>query len=79
MMITGDLGNNGQLRESINLISPVYDPRKHGIETGINLVMAYKQLKMKKEGLALLSQLETLERYDWKEYLIKLEHDLSGT
>lgn len=79
MMITGDLGNNGQLREAINLIASVYDPRKHGIETGINLVMAYKQLKMRKEGLTLLSQLEALGRYDWREYLTKLKHELSGT
>jgi tetratricopeptide (TPR) repeat protein len=78
MMITGDLGNNGHLSEAIGLIAPVYNPQKHGIETGINLVMAYKQLKLKKQGLALLNQLGAQERYDWMEYLNQLRHELSG-
>lgn len=77
MMITGDLGNNGYVHEAITLIAPKYDPRKHGIEPGANLVMAYKQVGMKKEGTALLRKLEQLERYDWNDYLERLKNELS--
>lgn len=77
MMITGDLGNNKNLDEALTLIAPIYDPQTHGIEAGVNLVMAYKQLGMNKKGLALLNKLKALERYDWMEYLNQLENELS--
>ena len=75
MMITGDLGNNGYLNELLTLTAPVYNPKKHGIETGVNLVITYKQLKMKKQGLELIKKLETLERYDWSKYLDQLKEE----
>lgn len=78
-MITGDLGNNNHLDDALTLVAPIYDPQTHGIEAGVNLVIAYKQMGKKKKGLELLNKLEALERYDWVEYLNQLKHELSGS
>ena len=76
-MITGDLGNKGYLDEAISLVGPIYKPQVHGAEAGLNLVMTYKQLKMKMKGLELLKEMEILKRYDLKEYLAELKGDFS--
>ena len=77
MMISGDLGNNGYVEDAIHLIKPIYKPKTHGINPGLNLVLSYKQLRMKKDGLALINELKKLERYDLLDYLNQLESEIS--
>lgn len=60
MMISGDLGNNGQIPLIIELIGPVYDEHKHDAMAGINLLRAYQELGNADEGQALLARLYAL-------------------
>jgi tetratricopeptide (TPR) repeat protein len=70
MMISGDLGNNGYISEIIELISPVYDPEKHGLATGFNLLNAYLQTEDYEDGLKLLDRLFKLNRFDIRQTLL---------
>ena len=60
MMISGDLGNNGQIPLIVELVGPVYDERKHDPMAGINLLRAYQALGNAVEGEALLARLYAL-------------------
>ncbi len=60
MMISGDLGNNGQIPLIIELVEPVYDEHKHDPMAGINLLRAYQELGQAAEGEALLARLYAL-------------------
>lgn len=60
MMISGDLGNNGQIPLILELVGPVYDERKHGPVAGINLLHAYQELGKVDEGEALLARMYAL-------------------
>lgn len=60
MMISGDLGNNGQIPLIVELIGPVYDEHKHDAMAGINLLRAYQDLGKADEGEALLARLYAL-------------------
>jgi tetratricopeptide (TPR) repeat protein len=69
--ISGDLGNNGYIEIIIELLVPVYDPEKHDVETGFNILKAYAQLKKAKRGLQLIAGLSSLKRPDIKEKLLQ--------
>ncbi|NVE00087.1 tetratricopeptide repeat protein [Massilia sp. BJB1822] len=60
MMISGDLGNNGQIPLIVELISPVYNERQHDPMAGLNLLRAYEQLGRADEGEVLLARLYAL-------------------
>lgn len=60
MMISGDLGNNGQIPLIVELVGPVYDEHKHDPMAGINLLRAYQELGQATEGEALLARLYAL-------------------
>ena len=45
MTISGDLGNSGFINEIIEIIAPIYEPKKHGPQTGCNLLQAYLETK----------------------------------
>lgn len=60
MMISGDLGNNGQVPLIVELTAPIFDEHKHDPVAGLNLLRAYQQLGMVDEGEALLTRLYAL-------------------
>lgn len=68
MMISGDLGNNGQVALIPDVVAPAYDPEKHDPRTGINLVQAYLQLGRRQDGEALLSRLYALDLPPYKHH-----------
>ncbi|MDR1423106.1 MAG: hypothetical protein LBI92_00635 [Azoarcus sp.] len=60
MMISGDLGNNGQIPLILELIAPIYDEHKHDPMAGLNLLRACHQLGKVDEGEALLGRMYAL-------------------
>jgi tetratricopeptide (TPR) repeat protein len=69
MMISGDLGNNGQIPLIPELIGPVYDEHKHDPMAGLNLLRAYQELRRLDEGEALLSRMYALGVAPIKQHL----------
>ncbi|GGY20185.1 tetratricopeptide repeat protein [Paludibacterium paludis] len=68
-MISGDLGNNGQVPLILELIGPIYNEHQHDPVTGLNLLKAYHQLGKVDEGEALLSRMYALGLAPFKQYL----------
>lgn len=60
MMISGDLGNNGEIPLIVELIGPIYDEHKHDPMAGMNLLRAYQQLARPDDGEKLLARLYAL-------------------
>lgn len=69
MMISGDLGNNGQIALILELIGPIYDEHRHDPMTGLNLLRACQMLHRLDEGEALLSRLYALGHAPLKQHL----------
>ncbi|QNU68134.1 hypothetical protein EHE19_006810 [Ruminiclostridium herbifermentans] len=74
-IISGDLGNNGYINEIIDIIAPLYDPEKHDIMAGINILHAYLQTGNHVEGQKLINKLMKIERADVRAFLSKLSND----
>jgi len=75
-MISGDLCKNRHVREGYDLVAPLYDPAKHGLIAGVNLLQACIELGEKQQGRELLATLRRLKRYDLSKILDKLEEQL---
>lgn len=60
MMISGDLGNNGQVPLILELVGPAFDEKKHEPMAGLNLLRACQHLGKVDEGEALLSRMYAL-------------------
>lgn len=75
-IISGDLGNNGYINEIIDIVAPLYDPEKHDIMAGFNLLHAYIQTNNYIEGSKLIDRLKQVERADVKAVLRKLANDI---
>jgi hypothetical protein len=69
MMISGDLGRNGEITLLVELIAPVYDEHRHDPMAGINLLRAYQELGNPDEGEKLLSRMYALDYPPLKQYL----------
>ncbi len=69
MMISGDLGRNGEIALLVELIAPVYDEHRHDPMAGINLLRAYQELGNPDEGEKLLSRMYALDYPPLKQYL----------
>lgn len=69
MMMSGDLGNHGDIALLVELIGPVYDEHRHEPGAGMNLLRAYQQLGRLDEGEALLSRLYALRIAPIKQHL----------
>jgi tetratricopeptide (TPR) repeat protein len=67
--ISSDLGQYGFFDEALELIVPRYIPEQHDIETGLNLLQVYLELKQVSEGQQLLHELYALNRLDVAEHL----------
>lgn len=77
--ITGDLGNHAHLPELLRLAAPYYDPAKHGLPAGLNLVKAYHDLGQLDAARRLLDRLRALGRTDWAAHLSNFETELAKT
>ncbi|MCG8156752.1 tetratricopeptide repeat protein [Brenneria goodwinii] len=69
MMISGDLGNNGQIPLIVELVAPVYDEHRHDPMTGINVLRAYQELGNAEEGEKLLARMYSLGFAPIKQHL----------
>ena len=69
MMISGDLGNNGQVTLIPELVGPAFDTRKHDPRAGFNLLQAYLELGLLDDGEALLKRLYALDLAPYKQHL----------
>ncbi len=69
MMISGDLGQNGEISLIVELIAPIYDEHRHDPMAGINLLRAYQELGNPEEGEKLLSRMYALDIPPLKQYL----------
>lgn len=69
MMISGDLGQNGEISLIVELIAPIYDEHRHDPMAGINLLRAYQELGNPEEGEKLLSRMYGLDIPPLKQYL----------
>ncbi|CPR17952.1 tetratricopeptide repeat protein [Brenneria goodwinii] len=69
MMISGDLGNNGQIPLIVELVAPVYDEHRHDPMAGINVLRAYQELGNAEEGEKLLARMYSLGFAPIKQHL----------
>ncbi|MDP5238206.1 hypothetical protein Q9Q94_01615 [Uliginosibacterium sp. 31-16] len=69
MMISGDLGNNGQVPLILELVGPAFDEKKHDPMAGLNLLRAYQHLGKADEGEALLGRMYALGHAPIKQHL----------
>jgi tetratricopeptide (TPR) repeat protein len=69
MMISGDLGRNGEIPLLIALVAPVYDEHRHDPMAGINLLRAYQEARDADEGEKLLSRMYALDYPPLKQHL----------
>lgn len=69
MMISGDLGNNGQVPLILELVGPAFDEKKHDPMAGLNLLRACQHLGRVDEGEALLGRMYALGFVPIKQHL----------
>ena len=69
MTMTGDLGKRGFLTQLLELALPRFDPERHGIAVGNNLIKAYVDSGRTDDARALLERLYRMNRPDWKSSL----------
>ncbi len=69
MQMSGDLGNNGYLREIIELVQPHFQASLHGIEVGNNLIKTHCELNQLDGAFNILNHLYEQKRPDWRETL----------
>lgn len=69
MMVSGDLGNNGQIPLLVELIAPVYDAQRHDPMVGLNLLRGWQVLGNADEGEKLLQRMYTLDYAPLKQHL----------
>ena len=70
MMISGDLGKSGHVREVLDMVLPLYDPEKHDIRAGGNILQAYLETKNYVDGQKFLHRLFALNRPDFRDRLM---------
>lgn len=70
MQISGDLGKNGYYDEIFNLVLPIYDPAKHDVWPGFNILRAYLESGRYEDGSRFLKKMFALKRPDIQERLV---------
>lgn len=69
VQLSGDLGQAGHLAEILELVTPHFDLGSHGLQVGNNLLKANTDTGHFDEARALLDQLYSLRRPDWRQHL----------
>jgi len=77
MMISGDLGKNGRLDDIFEIVYPIFDIEKHGINSACNIVNACIQSNRKEFGLEILSRIKKLDRLDYIDRIKSFENQLN--
>jgi tetratricopeptide (TPR) repeat protein len=77
MQMSGDLGNNGYLKEIIQLVQPHFNASLHGVMVGNNLIKTYSDLDQLDEAQKILDQLYTQKRPDWRDTLSYWDTELA--
>lgn len=77
-MLTGDLGQHGQLEAMLELALARYEIARHGAEAGMNLVVACAETGRGPEGLAICEAIEGAGRVDLKGPLAELRRRLEA-
>lgn len=77
MQMSGDLGNNGFLKEIIELVEPHFAPSVHGIMVGNNLLKTHCDLGHFESARAILDQLYKQKRQDWHKTLAFWDSELA--
>jgi tetratricopeptide (TPR) repeat protein len=77
-MISGDLGNNGCIEELLELLLPLFDVDKHGLQAGLNLVQACIESHRQHDGLRICDDLLSLNRYDFKNIIEERRRQLTA-
>ena len=77
MQMSGDLGNNGYLKEIIQFVEPHFDPSIHGIMVGNNLIKTHFDLRQFENARIILDQLYTQKRQDWQKTLSFWDSELA--
>jgi len=73
----GDLGNNGYLKEIIELVWPHFQASLHGIRVGNNLIKVYVELGQLDRANEIVSQLYDQKRPDWREILSYWDNEIA--
>jgi tetratricopeptide (TPR) repeat protein len=76
MQASGDLGSHGRLSELVELCTPRFDARLHGLAVGNNLIKAYLELGDADEARAVLDKLYAQQRPDWRDALAYWDGEL---
>lgn len=76
VIVSGELAGRGYAREALDMVYPLYEPRRHGHAAGMNLIKACVELREKEKGLALCDSVEALGRADIIESLRRLREKL---
>jgi len=77
MQISGDLGNNGYLKEIIEFVEPNFDPSFHGILVGNNLIKTHFDLGQLENARTILDNLYSQKRPDWRDTLSYWDTELA--
>ena len=77
-MLTGDLGQHGQLEAMLELALARYEITRHGAEAGMNLIVACAELGRGPEGLAICKAIDEAGRVDLKGPLADLRRRLES-
>ena len=68
-MISADLGRYGFAQKMPELLAGVYNPARHDIHIGLNLLQSYQDMHDPVSGIALLKQVRRYDRPDIHDYL----------
>jgi tetratricopeptide (TPR) repeat protein len=79
MMVTGDLGKAGALKELVELAASRYAPEIHGPTAGLNIIEALKQLGRSDEARAAIRRLRTMNWAPFAARLGELESQIAAS
>lgn len=77
LMISADMGRFGFAKEMPEMLAKFYEPDKHNVYIGLNLLQAYKESGRNEEGLRLLRKVKRKDTPEIHEYLEGFEADFS--
>lgn len=70
MAITGDLGKNGFIEDSLKIVEPIYKPELSNFFAGTNLLQSYLELRQIDKGQELLNKMFAIRDVGMKQKLL---------